>query len=92
MHTVDLQFRIKRIDSTAGVVILLSFLLLMHLCVMYNELYCPRKEIERLPGRIPSPFAKMINLAPQMDRSPYSVELIAAVCLDKQVMECLYSQ
>lgn len=33
--------------------VFISFLLLMHLCVTSHELYGPRREIERLPGRIP---------------------------------------
>lgn len=82
----------KPINSTTTLSSFLPFLLLMHLCIMHNELYSPRKESERLPGRIPSLFAKMINLAPQTEHSPYSVGFIAPVCLSKQAVWCLSSE
>lgn len=80
----------KPINSTTTLSSFLPFLLLMHLCIMHNELYSPRKVA--LPGRIPSLFAKMINLAPQTEHSPYSVGFIAPVCLSKQAVWCLSSE
>lgn len=58
----------------------LFFLLLMHLRVIYYELYCLCQESERLPGSNPNLFAKMINLAHQTERFPHPLGFITFVC------------
>lgn len=97
VHTVDFQFAQDETHQFYRkgchlFFLFFFFLLLMHLRVMHYELYCPCKESERLPGCIPNPFAKMINLAQQTERFPYPFWIYRTRLLGKQATECLFSE